>query len=116
MIKELRRSLYVDDLLTGGKGVLEARMRKEKSVKVLDDATFQLHKWHSNVKELERDGDEAESNKEQSFAKQQFEVQPSETRMLGFEDILTINFPKDDHPVTRRGILRKLAKIYDPSV
>ena len=94
-------------------------MRREKSIEVLDDATFQLHKWHSNVKELERDGDEAESNEEQSFAKQQFGVQPSETRMLGLkwnkvEDILTINFPKDDHPVTRRGILRKLAKIYDP--
>ena len=74
--------------------------------------------WHLNVKELERDGDEAESNKEQSFVKQQFGVQPSETRMLGLkwnkvEDILTINFPKDDHPVTRGGILRKLAKIYD---
>ena len=61
-----------------------------------------------------RDGDEAESNEEQSFG-----LKPSETRMLGLkwnkvEDILTINFPKDDHPVTRQGILRKLAKIYDP--
>ena len=76
MIKELRCSLYVDDLLTGGKSVLEAHMQKEKSIEVLDNATFQLHKWHSNVKELERDGDEVESNEEQSFAKQQFGVQP----------------------------------------
>ena len=118
-IKEPRRSLYVDDLLTGGKTVLEARVRKEKSNEVLNDATFQLHKWHSNVEELERDGDGAGSNEEQSFAKQQFGVQPSETRMLGLkwnkvEDILTINFPQDDHPVTKRGILGKLAKIYDP--
>ena len=103
-IKELRRSLYVDDLLTGGKTVLEARVRKEKSNEVLNVATFQLHKWHSNVEELERDGDGAGSNEEQSFAKQQFGVQPSETRMLGLkwnkvEDILTINFPQDDHPL-----------------
>ncbi len=119
MIRELRRSLYVDDLLTGGQTVPEARTRKEKSIEVLDDATFQLHKWHSNVKELERDSDQPENHDEQSFAKQQFGVQPSETKMLGLkwnkvEDTLTINFPEDDHPVTRRGILGKLAKIYDP--
>ncbi len=46
-------------------------------------------------------------------------MQPSETKMLGLkwnkvEDTLTINFPEDDHPMTRRGILGKLAKIYDP--
>ncbi len=73
----------------------------------------------SNVKELERDSDQPENHDEQSFAKQQFGVQPSETKMLGLkwnkvEDTLTINFPEDDHPVTRRGILGKLAKIYDP--
>ena len=39
--------------------------------------------------------------------------------MLGLKwykvkDIVTINFPKDDHPVTRQGIFTKLAKIYDP--
>ena len=69
LIRELRRSLYVDDLLTGGQTVPEARTRKEKSIEVLDDATFQLHKWHSNVKELERDSDQHENHDEQSFAK-----------------------------------------------
>ena len=119
LIRDLRRSLYVDDLLTGGQIVLEARTRKEKSIEVLDDATFQLHKWHSNVEELERDGDQSQNHDEQSFAKQQFGVQPSETKMLGLkwnkvEDTLSINIPEDEHPVTRRGILGKLAKIYDP--
>ena len=27
---------------------------------------------------------------------------------------LTIQLPDDDHPVTKRGVLSKLAKIYDP--
>ncbi|XP_028413536.1 uncharacterized protein LOC114536372 [Dendronephthya gigantea] len=96
-----------------------ARTRKEKAIEVLDDATFQSHKWHSNVEELERDGDRSQNHDEQSFAKQQFGVQPGETKMLGLkwnkvEDTLSINFPEDEHPVTRRGILGKLAKIYDP--
>ena len=30
------------------------------------------------------------------------------------EDTLSINIPKDEHPLTRRGILGKLGKIYDP--
>ena len=30
------------------------------------------------------------------------------------EGTLTIQLPDDDHPVTRRGVLSKLAKIYDP--
>jgi hypothetical protein len=30
------------------------------------------------------------------------------------EDTLSINIPEDEHLVTRRGILGKLAKIYDP--
>ena len=119
LIRDFRRSLYVDDLLTGGQTVLEARTRKEKSIEVLDDATFQLHKWHSNVEELERDGDQSQNHDEHSFAKQQFGVQPSETKMLGLkwnkvEDTLSINIPEDEHLVTRRGILGKLAKIYDP--
>ena len=147
LIRELRRSLYVDDLLTGGHTVLQARARKEKSIEVLNDATFHLHKWHYNVKELERDGEQLErdgeqlerdgeqlerdgqelgkvgeqlgKNDEQSFAKQHLGVQPSETRMLGLkwnkaEDTLTIIFPEERHPVTRRGTLGKLAKIYDP--
>ena len=49
----LRRSLYVDDLLTGGSSVDEAEQRKEFAIKVMADATFTLHKWNSNESSLE---------------------------------------------------------------
>ena len=122
LVKELHHSLYVDDLLTGGHTIREAHTWKEKAVGILSDATFQsfqLHKWHSNVKELERDGECPDDHDDQSFVKQQFGVKSSETKMLALEwnkadDTLTIKFPEGDHPVTRREILSKLAKIYDP--
>lgn len=45
-VVELRKSLYVDDLLSGGTTV-------EQAVEIFEDATFSLHKWHSNEKEFE---------------------------------------------------------------
>ena len=106
-IKVLQPSLYVDDLLTGCQALLNAHEHKEKSIEVPYDATFQLDKWHWNIKKLEIGNDQAESHGEQSFAKQQFRVQPSETRRLGLnwnkeEDTLTTNFLEDDYPLTRR--------------
>lgn len=55
LVKELRDYLYVDDLMTGGITVDEAREKKFVATKVFEDATFPIHKWHSNAKELEGD-------------------------------------------------------------
>ena len=46
-------------------------------------------------------------------------VKPREMKVLGLKwdklrDILKISFPSEDVPATKRGILRKLARIYDP--
>ena len=49
----LRKSLYVDDLLNGGQTVQQARERKSTAIKIFNDAKFVLHKWNSNVIELE---------------------------------------------------------------
>jgi hypothetical protein len=53
---ELRKSLYVDDLLTGGQTIPQAEDRKERTVEIFEDASFKLHKWNSNVSELEVNG------------------------------------------------------------
>ena len=45
----LRRSLYVDDLISWGTDVTLARERKEFAVAALGDAKFKLRKWHSNT-------------------------------------------------------------------
>ena len=119
IVAELRRSLYVDDLLTGGQTTSHAQQRKEKAVQIFSDATFQLHKWHSNVKQLEEDTNLIVASEEQSFAKQQLNVKPTESKMLGLkwdkeQDTLAVVIPEEETQPTKRGILGKMANIYDP--
>ena len=66
---EIERELYVDDLVTGGTSVSEVR-EKEVSAKIFKEASFDLHKWQSNVSELEQD-EQSVDNEETTFAKQQ---------------------------------------------
>lgn len=122
MVAELRRSLYVDNVLSGGRNTSQAQQRKEKAVQIFSDATFKLHKWHSNVKQLEEDTNTSAAPEEQSFAKQQLNVKPNESKMLGLkwdkqQDTLAVVIPEEETNLaqpTKRGILGKLAKIYDP--
>jgi hypothetical protein len=73
VVAELRKSLYVDDLLSGEQTTEQAQHTKEMASEILQDATFQLHKWNSNVPELE-DKTTAQAEDEQAYAKQQFNV------------------------------------------
>ena len=116
IVAELRKNLYVDDLLTGGITVAEAQEKKTKMTNVLSDATFKLHKWNASEKELEGDDVNGES---QTFVKQQLNVKSSNSKLLGLAwdkelDMLTITFPQESPSTTKRGILSKLARIYDP--
>ena len=52
-VKELLKSLYVDDLLSGRPTIEKARQLKREAIEIFADANFELHKWHSNRKELE---------------------------------------------------------------
>ena len=79
----LRKSLYVDDLLNGGQTVDQARERKNTATEIFSDAKFVLHKWNSNVTELEDTQDHEKGDNELSFAKQQLGAQPSESKVLG---------------------------------
>ena len=68
-ISEALESLYVDDFILGGLTVTDAKKLKCETTKVFADARFELHKWHSNVPDLETtSGDD-----EPTFAKQQLE-------------------------------------------
>ena len=62
-----KKSLYVDDLITGDTTVEGAQQLKHHAVEIFNRAKFTLHKWHSNVPELEGDC----TDDEPSFAKQQ---------------------------------------------
>ena len=118
LIEEIRRSLYVDDLISGGYNSDEVRNFKTKATEIFREAGFELHKWHSNDKELEsEDADETDS--EQSYAKQQLGVRPEETKLLGLHwnkasDTIAVSFPAKLGDMTKRGVLQTIASIYDP--
>ena len=77
----------MDDLLSGGLTVKQAETRKEVAKEVMQDATFELHKWSSNVPEMEADDSqqEKEPSVEQSYAKSQLMVKPREMKVLGLK-------------------------------
>ena len=119
MVAALRKSLYVGNLLNGGQTVAEARERKRSAIEIFNDAKFVLHKWNSNVTELEDMHDRESGDSELSFAKQQLGAQPIESKVLGLQwnkqlDAMTVIFLQDETPSTKREVLKKLAKVYDP--
>ena len=116
-VSEVLKSLYVDDLISGAPTVLRAKQLKREATEIFADATFELHKWHSNEPELETNCE----NYEPSFAKQQLGCAstPGKGKLLGApwdkgEDILSITFPNSPAELTKRGILANLVKVYDP--
>ena len=121
-VKELRRSLYVDDILSGGETVQKARERKGAATTILEDATFSLHKWASNENSLEDKPDLPTSDEDQTAAKMQLGVASTESNILVFgmpwnkkDNTLSVLMTQDvDGVPTKREILRYLAKIYDP--
>lgn len=82
VVAELRRSLYVVDVITGSLTTVQALRIKHGAIDIMNDATFQLHKWNSNKQQLEGD-DKVSYLEEQSFAKQQLNVKQTETKILG---------------------------------
>ena len=81
-------------------------------------ATFKLHKWHFNDRELEVETATVDEES-QSYAKQQLGTRKGESKLLGVpwdkeKDEIQVSFPISTAEPTKRGILGKVAKIYDP--
>lgn len=53
-VEEIRRILYVDDLISGHKTVTDAQHLKQISQSIFREGKFELHKWHSNESFLEQ--------------------------------------------------------------
>ena len=116
-VAEIRKSLYVDDLISGAPTTNEAAELKQDAIEIFDDAKFRLHKWHSNAPELESDMNDGAL----TFAKQQLRVSPKEngSKLSGLkwnkvENSLQVDFPSTPAVLTKRGLLAYLAKVYDP--
>ena len=103
----------MDDVIRGAENQDEAKNLKENIIKVFGDAKIVLHKWHSNIPELEdccfKDED----------AKQKMNVKRDDSAILGVmwkktEDSIAVNFPVRETEVTNRGVLQYIAAICDP--
>lgn len=117
-VERLRRSLFVDDTILGGHNTKQVRERKEFAVKVMEDAKFQLHKWHSNLPELESPAGKTQ-DAEVSYAKHEVGTRQGESKLLGVPwdksgDTIRVELPSEPSPPTKRGVLSQLARIYDP--
>ena len=77
-----------------------------------------MHKWHSNMKELEK-ACSVTVSEEVTYAKEQLGTSRKEgASLLGLQwnkDCDTsVSFPSENTEPTKQGILSKVAKIYDP--
>ena len=70
LVEEIERSMYVDDLITDGESVKQALEAKQMAREILSEATFELHKWQSNVWDLEADNSSPDKESH-TYAKQQ---------------------------------------------
>ena len=121
-VEEIRKSIYVDDVILSGDTLTEVKILTMETVKIFERAGFQLHKWHSNVKELEEDQQNENvlsKADDESYAKQQLGDKKYEAKLLGlkwdkYRDTLAITFPAKQAKYTRRAILQRVASIYDP--
>ncbi|XP_078365845.1 uncharacterized protein LOC144650069 [Oculina patagonica] len=120
IVSEIERSLYVDDLISGGPTSEKAKEIKSASQSIFAKGTFELHKWHSNVKELESAASEPGVIEEETYAKEQLNVPRREgATLLGLpwnkeNDTVGVSFPQGKADPSKRGILSKVARIYDP--
>ncbi len=120
IVKELRDGIYVDDLMTGGTTVKETEQKKATAVEVFEDATFTIHKWHSNAPELEPISEVPTEPEETTYAKSKLGgVEQPEGKLLGLpwnrkQDTLSVTLTKEYDTATKIGVLSKMAKIYDP--
>ena len=118
IISEIKKNLYVDDLISRGTTTSRAKEMKTAAKEVFADGTFELHKWHSNVSELESP-ETSDSGGEQTFAKQQLGVAGGGGALLGLKwdklrDTISVAVPTEKANNTKRRILAKIARIYDP--
>ena len=116
-MKEIENGLYVDDLILGGETVNRAREIKLTAKKIFKEANFELHKWNSNARELELD--ENVNDAELSYAKKQLGTKSGECRLLGLSwnknsDTIGVTLPQEAVAPTKRGVLSKIARVYNP--
>ena len=109
LIKIIENYMYIDDLATGGNNLEEVKEIKQNSVQLFKKGGLNLHKWNSNVLELEsKNSNQSELN----YAKQVLNQGSNETKILELSwnkrnDILPIVTPtfKKNHQLTKQNMI-----------
>ena len=78
-IAEIKKCLYVDDFISGGINTTVVKRLKQLIINIFGEAQFILHKWHSNVPELDDDNN---SEKIQTYVKVQLGLERNQTKIL----------------------------------
>ena len=108
-LRELKKNLFVDNLLTGADTVEEAEMMYKEACEILKSGGFELDKWSSNSQNLMK-----------KFTNDQVCVKSS--KLLGLEwdmdrDVIFYSCASDQTECpqyTKRSILSVLCSIFDP--
>ena len=102
-VAALKDNTYVDNIMKTSRDIEDLIKFKKESTVILESATFPIHKWESNIESLE------DSN------------MPNPSTILGYvwdkrKDTLQVQVPtmSEDEPVTKRSVLSRLGKVYDP--
>lgn len=116
-VEEIMKSLYVDDVISGAYTADQGHKSKEIAVSAFGEAGFKLHKWHSNVEELE--AETVLRDEEHTYAKEKLGVKPNGAKLLGLpwnkkEDTVAVSFKGDSAATTKREVLKSLASVFDP--
>ena len=71
-VDEILKSLYVDDLITGGETTKKVCHLKNTAVAIFGEAAFELHKLHSNeqTSESEANSEQEDEKEDESYAKE----------------------------------------------
>ena len=114
-VEEIRQSLCVDDLISGG-GTVDKTAHLKKSCKtIFGEAKFDLHKWHSNVTTLETEESDAKTTEaetiEQSFAKENLGVKPGATSLPDGCSVTAYTTDETPLPVASPKAWRSMASI-----
>ena len=108
----------MDDVQSGGDSISELETFKEQATTIMEKGGFTLHKWHSNVEELESISNETAKGDQDSNTKAYSE---STTKILGVPwekktDVVRVSLEACQltvSPLTKRKILAAINGVYD---
>ena len=116
-IMELNQSMHIGDVIGEGDNMEPAKKFKENIVKMFNEAG--LHKWRSNVAELQQEENVSQIETDETYVKQQLSKGDTKETILGIswnkqDDQLEVKFPQRQTEAAKRGVLKYLATVYEP--